>query len=137
MDCSPPGSSVHGILQARIPEWVALPSSRDLPDPGIEPTSIISLEPGSTALYADTLPSEPQESPPVLQAGSFTTSAPGKPSTYCMYIFINMGFAGGSESACNARGPGLMPGSGKFPGEGNGNPLWYSCLENVCVYLHG
>ena len=28
MDCSPPGSSVHGILQARIPEWVAKPSSR-------------------------------------------------------------------------------------------------------------
>ena len=29
MDCSPPGSSVHGILQARILEWVALPSSRE------------------------------------------------------------------------------------------------------------
>ena len=28
MDCRPPGSSVHGILQARILEWVALPSSR-------------------------------------------------------------------------------------------------------------
>ena len=28
MDCSPPGSSVHGILQARTPEWVAMPSSR-------------------------------------------------------------------------------------------------------------
>ena len=28
MDCSPPGSSVHGILQARIPEWVAVPFSR-------------------------------------------------------------------------------------------------------------
>ena len=28
MDCSPPGSSVHGILQASIPEWVAMPSSR-------------------------------------------------------------------------------------------------------------
>ena len=29
MDCSPPGSSVQGILQARIPEWVAIPSSRE------------------------------------------------------------------------------------------------------------
>ena len=28
MDCSPPGSSVHGILQARVPEWVAIPFSR-------------------------------------------------------------------------------------------------------------
>ena len=33
-DCSPPGSSVHGILQARILEWVALPSSRGSPGPG-------------------------------------------------------------------------------------------------------
>ena len=34
-----PGSSVHGILQPRILEWVAISSSRDLPDPGIEPGS--------------------------------------------------------------------------------------------------
>ena len=39
----------------------------------------------------------------------------------------------GSEvkvSACNAGDPGLIPGSGRSPGEGNGNPLQYSCLEN-------
>ena len=36
----------------------------------------------------------------------------------------------GKESACNAEDPGLMPGSGRSPGEGNGNPLWYFCLEN-------
>ena len=41
-DRSPPGSSVHGILQARILEWVAIPSFRDLPDPGIEPMSLMS-----------------------------------------------------------------------------------------------
>ena len=34
------------------------------------------------------------------------------------------------ESACNAGDPGLTPGSGRSPGEGNGNPLQYSCLEN-------
>ena len=34
------------------------------------------------------------------------------------------------ESACNAGDPGLIPGSGRFPGEGNGNPLQYSCLNN-------
>ena len=39
MGCSPPGSSVHGILQARILEWVAIPFSRDLPNPGIKPMS--------------------------------------------------------------------------------------------------
>ena len=33
------------------------------------------------------------------------------------------------ESACNAGDPGLIPGSGRFPGEGNGYPLQYSCLR--------
>ena len=40
---------------------------------------------------------------------------------------------GGSDSkasAWNAEDPGLIPGSGRSPGEGNGNPLQYSCLEN-------
>ena len=44
-----------------------------------------------------------------------------------------MGFPGGSEvkaSAWNAGVPGSIPGSGRSPGEGNGNPLQYSCLEN-------
>ena len=36
----------------------------------------------------------------------------------------------GKESACNAGDLGLIPESGKSPGEGNGNPLQYSCLEN-------
>ena len=85
MDCSPPGSFVHGISQARILEWVAIPFSRrwtvalqaplsmgfprqeywsglpfpspgDLPDPGIEPKS--------PALQANSLPSEPPRRPP-------------------------------------------------------------------------
>ena len=46
---------------------------------------------------------------------------------------INMGFPGGSEvkaSASNAGDPGSIPGSGRSPGQGNGNPLQYSCLEN-------
>ena len=44
-----------------------------------------------------------------------------------------MGLPGGSEaneSACNAGDLGAIPGSGRFPGEGNGNPLQYSYLEN-------
>ena len=44
-----------------------------------------------------------------------------------------MGFPGDShsiESVCNAGDPGLIPESGRDPGEGNGNPLQYSCLEN-------
>ena len=43
MDCGPPGSSVHGILQARILEWVAILTSRGLPGPEIEPISLASL----------------------------------------------------------------------------------------------
>jgi len=37
MDCSPPGSSIHGIFQPRVLEWVPFPSTEDLPDPGIKP----------------------------------------------------------------------------------------------------
>jgi len=43
-----PQGSVHGILQARIPDWIAIPSSKDLPDPGIKPAA--------PALQADSLP---------------------------------------------------------------------------------
>jgi len=42
MDYSPPGPSAHGILQLRILEWVAMPSSEDLPYPRIEPASLTS-----------------------------------------------------------------------------------------------
>ena len=55
MDCNPPGSSVCGILQARILEWVAIPFSRDLPNPGIKS--------GSPELQADSLPVEPPGMP--------------------------------------------------------------------------
>ena len=54
MDCSLPGSSLHGILQARVLEWVAISFSRGLPDPGIEPWS------------------------PVFQADALTPEPPGK-----------------------------------------------------------
>ena len=55
MDCSPPVSSVHGILQARILEWVAFLSPGYLPNPGVKF--------GSPALQADSLPSEPPGKP--------------------------------------------------------------------------
>ena len=84
-----------GILQARILEWVAMPSSRVLPNPGIKPMS--------PALQVDSLPSEPPKKPknirvgnlsfrqgtfqprnrtrsPVLQADSLPAELPGKPN---------------------------------------------------------
>ena len=51
---SPPGSHVRGILQVGILEWVVIPFSRDLPDPGIEPVSSVA-----PALQADCLPLSP------------------------------------------------------------------------------
>ena len=72
MDRSPPGFSVHGILQARILEWIAVTFSR----------------------------------------GDFPGGSVGKVSVY------------------NVGDPGSIPGSGRSPGEGNGNRLQFSCLEN-------
>ena len=50
-----------------------------------------------------------------------------------MCVLSPKGIPGSSddkESACNVGDQGLIPGLGRFPGEGNGNPLQYSCLEN-------
>ena len=55
MDYSPPGSSVHGTFQARILDWVALPSLGNFLDPGIKPRS--------PTLQADSVPSEPPGKP--------------------------------------------------------------------------
>ena len=47
------------------------------------------------------------------------------------YILLQIIFyTDGKESAYNVGDPGLIPGSGRSAGEGNGNPLQYSCLEN-------
>ena len=63
MDGIPSSSTVHGILQARILEWVAFPPPRDLPDPGIETAPLASL---------------------ALAGGFFTTVPLGKPNTVCV-----------------------------------------------------
>ena len=50
-----------------------------------------------------------------------------------MRLYVSMDFPGGSEgkaSAYNAGDPGSIPGLGRSPGEGNGDSLQYSCLEN-------
>ena len=53
--------------------------------------------------------------------------------TIACTLYIHMGFPSGSDgkaSVCNAGDPGLIPGLGRSPGEGNGSPFQYSCLEN-------
>ena len=78
MDCSLPGSSIHGIFQARVLEWVAIAFSD---------------------IYAT------------------------------IYKLGLPGGSAGKEYACSAGDPGSVPGLGRVSREGNGYPLWYSCLE--------
>ena len=96
-DCSLPGSSVHGIFQARILEWVAISSSRR--------------------------PSRPRDQTCISCSGRWilTTEPLGKPTVTIITI---------KAFACNARDLGSISGSRRSPGEGNGNPLQYSCLKN-------
>ena len=143
MDCSPPGSSVHGILQARILEWVAISYSRG----SSQPREWICVS--------------------CLAGGFFPTEPPGKcsNSSYsknciansvcvlrqvissvlsCSYIglkqlchFLLEGFLSGSdgkESACSEGDLGLVLGLGRSPREGNGYPLQYSFFLNFISF---
>ena len=71
MDYSPSGSSVHGILQARILEWVAISFSRLSPDPGIEPES-----------------PELQEDSILSESPSVYTNSESKTEKFCLNIKI-------------------------------------------------
>ena len=93
LDCSPPSSSVHGILQARILEWVAVPFSGDLPNPGIKPTS--------PALQADSLPSKPPGKPKNTGVGSlplvqeiFPTQGSNWGLLHCRWILYQLSYQG-------------------------------------------
>ena len=110
LDSSPPGSSVHGLLQARILEWVAISFFRGFSQPR-DWTQVSCI------------------------AGRFFNIwATREAIEVCNSIVHYMGFLGEAsdkEPACQCRrlrGP--IPGSGRSPGGGNGNPLQYSCLEN-------
>ena len=91
-------------------------SPRDLPYPGIEP------------------------GPPTFQVESLQSEPPGKPQKMGMRyqnqsqeVWKLPGFPGGSdgkEPACNVGDLGSIPELGRSPGEGCGNPLQYSCLQN-------
>ena len=110
MDCSPPGSSAHEILQARILEWVAISFSRGSSQPR-DQTRVSCIAGG---FFTDWGTRE------VLRAKIR--------SKYRQKDLPR--WLSGKESTYNAGDLGLIPGSGRSPGEGNGNPLQYSCLEN-------
>ena len=110
MNCSLLGSFVHRISQEWLLEWVA-----------------ISLSKGSSWPRGQTCVS--------CIAGRFFHCWANRETQRHNDVFLSYtrGFPGGSDSkvsAYNAGDLGLIPGPGRSPGEGNGNPLRYSCLEN-------
>ena len=152
MDCNLSGSSVHGILQARTLEWGAIsfsnagkwkvkvksPSRVWLLWPhGLQPIRLLrpwdfpgkSTGVGCHCLLRSwgysTVKIFHQQLGNICEGKGFPCSSVGK------------------ESACNAGDAGSIPGSGRSPGEGNGNPFQYSCLENPMnrgawqVTIHG
>ena len=120
VDCSPPGSSVHGVLQVRILEWVVISSS----SAGWMNEYPANVSPGKSSLGSFSVSVSRGRS---LKADSFIhfcACSPGLPrwlSGKKKNPPANVGDAGDSS---------LIPGSGRSPGGGNDNPLQYSCLEN-------
>ena len=98
MDCSPPGSSVHGILQPRILEWVAMSFSGESSPPR-DRTWVSCI--GRQILHH--------------------LSHQGSHSLVALTL---------KDLPANSGDRGSIPGSGRFPGEGHGYPLQYSCSEN-------
>ena len=99
MDCSPSVSSVHGILQAKILEWVAFPFPGTLPNPGIKSGS------------------------PPLQADSLLSEAPGKPKNTGVYPMPSPGDL--PDSGIEPGSPVLQVDS--LPAELLGKPKCVSC----------
>ena len=126
-DGSPPGSTVHGILQARILEWAALTSSRG----NFGPRNQTHISYNSLLHW---------------QVGSLPLMPPEQPHIYRSLSEFK-GFPGGSdsrESSCNARNVGSIPGSGRSLGEGNACWATYSprggkeldMTEQLSTHIH-
>ena len=113
-----------GILQARILEWVVCPPPGDLPNPGIQPAHLLS--PALPGMFFTS--SSTQEAPYIYVCVCVCV--------YTQYVNPSPGGSDGKESSCNAEDLGLIPGLGRSPGVGHGNPLQYSCLENPWTEEH-
>ena len=104
MDCSPPGSSVHGIFQERILEWVAMPSSRESSQPRIKPWS--------PTFQVDSLPSEPPRKPKNTGVGSlshlqgnFPTQESNQGPLHCRQILYKLSYPGSPGRLQRCRNP--------------------------------
>ena len=123
MDCSPPSSSVHGDSPGKNTgvDCYALPQ-RNFPTQGLNSGLPHCRQTLYRLRHQGSHHEKASVRPPYLSAVSVSSGPQGFP-----------GGSGGKESSCNVGDLGSIPGSGRSPGEGNGNPLQYSCLEN----LHG
>jgi len=161
MDCSPPGSSIHGVFQARVLEWgaIAFPIGWQ----STMQTSFLREQSGNKIIKlcvrkykVDHMNSEPTQAinarirvkdmhsrPPARWGDSFPfiifsiwhyISQSDLPTVCFLHrlpcITGLPRWLGGKESTCIAEDASLIPGLGRSLGEGNGNPLQYSCLEN-------
>ena len=120
--CNPIDYTVHGILQTRILEWVAIPFSRGSSQPK-DWTLVSRIAGGFFTSWATHL---------LITNNRFLSFSSLSP-----YKSFLRGSAG-KESACSVGDLGSISGLGRSPGEGNGFPLQYSGLENCmdCV-VHG
>ena len=108
--------TVHGILQARILEWVAFPFSRGSSQPR-DRTQVSRIAGGFFTSWAT------REAHGKLMIPFIAFYLPLRP---LVALFVrNL-----PSNAGDIRDTGSVPGSGRFPGGGNGSPLQYSCLEN-------
>ena len=118
MNCSPPGSSVHGISQVKILEGVAISYSWWSSRP--RNRTCISCIGRWILHHHATWEAHATRPPPFpLRQMQRRTRLPR--------------WLSDRESACNTGDVGWIPGSGRSSGEGNGNPLHYSYLENLIV----
>ena len=127
MHCSPPGFFVHWILQATILQWIAIPFSRISSQPR-DQTQISHIGGRFLTIWATRkawkwliIKTSLQE---VKELRSSYTPIPCFPSP------LVVGGSAGKEFVCNAGDLGSIPGLGRSPGGGHGNPLQYSCLGN-------
>ena len=159
MDYSPPGSSIHGIFQARILEWVAIFFSRDLPHPRIEPESLLSPELAGRFLLRRNLwlysivyngkerrlviarglrLGEMDDGNQQVQTPSFKMNEFWKHNVQhgdshneaLLFTTLASLMAQMVKNVPPTQETQNHFLGGKIPGEGNGNPLQYSCLEN-------